>query len=165
MFRSGRELAVAPTLQLAFHCEEMNNLWHSGKAMDRFHAYLEFQQILIHVTEAHTSLKEDSQMLIQRTKEYIDEHSNENLTVELLAGMAGLSPKYYVDLFKRRYGMSTTDYISGLRINRAKQFMASTDLRLRDIAHQVGYQDEFYFSRKFKNRRRIPFGIYEQPPP
>ncbi|MGG4482270.1 AraC family transcriptional regulator [Paenibacillus illinoisensis] len=160
LFRSGRELAVAPTLQLAFHCEEMNNLWHSGKAMDRFHAYLEFQQILVYVTEAHTSLKEDSQMLIQRTKEYIDEHSNENLTVELLAGMAGLSPKYYVDLFKRRYGMSTTDYISGLRINRAKQFMASTDLRLRDIAHQVGYQDEFYFSRKFKKIVGVSPSVY-----
>lgn len=160
LFRSGRELAVAPTLQLAFHCEEMNNLWHSGKAMDRFHAYLEFQQILVHITEAHTSLKEDSQMLIQRTKEYIDEHSNENLTVELLAGMAGLSPKYYVDLFKRRYGMSTTDYISGLRINRAKQFMASTDLRLRDIAHQVGYQDEFYFSRKFKKIVGVSPSVY-----
>ena len=160
LFRSGRELAVAPTLQLAFHCEEMNNLWHSGKAMDRFHAYLEFQQILVHITEAHTSLKEDSQMLIQRTKEYIDEHSNENLTVELLAAMAGLSPKYYVDLFKRRYGMSTTDYISGLRINRAKQFMASTDLRLRDIAHQVGYQDEFYFSRKFKKIVGVSPSVY-----
>ncbi|MFK0523774.1 AraC family transcriptional regulator [Paenibacillus illinoisensis] len=160
LFQSGRELAVAPTLQLAFHCEEMNNLWHSGKAMDRFHAHLEFQQVLVHVTEAHTPLKEDSQMLIQRTKEYIDEHSNENLTVELLAGMAGLSPKYYVDLFKRRYGMSTTDYISGLRINRAKQFMASTDLRLRDIAHQVGYQDEFYFSRKFKKIVGVSPSVY-----
>ncbi|MGG4131307.1 AraC family transcriptional regulator [Paenibacillus illinoisensis] len=160
LFRSGRELAVASTLQLAFHCEEMNNLWHSGKAMDRFHAHLEFQQVLAHVTEAQTPLKEDSQMLIQRTKEYIDEHSNENLTVELLAGMAGLSPKYYVDLFKRRYGMSTTDYISGLRINRAKQFMASTDLRLRDIAHQVGYQDEFYFSRKFKKIVGVSPSVY-----
>ena len=160
LFRSGRELVVASTLQLAFRCEEMNNLWHSGKAMDRFHAHLEFQQFLIHVTAAHAPLKEDSQMLIQRTKEYIDEHSNENLTVELLAGMAGLSPKYYVDLFKRRYGMSTTDYISGLRINRAKQFMASTDLRLRDIAHQVGYQDEFYFSRKFKKIVGVSPSVY-----
>lgn len=160
LFRSGRELAVASALQLAFHCEEMNNLWHSGKAMDRFHAHLEFQQVLAHVTEAQTPLKEDSQMLIQRTKEYIDEHSKENLTVELLAGMAGLSPKYYVDLFKRRYGMSTTDYISGLRINRAKQFMASTDLRLRDIAHLVGYQDEFYFSRKFKKIVGVSPSVY-----
>lgn len=160
LFRSGRELAVASTLQLAFRCEEMNNFWHSGKPMGRYHAYLEFLQFLVHVTEAHTPLKEDSQMLIQRTKEYIDEHSNENLTVELLAGMAGLSPKYYVDLFKRRYGMSTTDYISGLRINRAKQFMASTDLRLRDIAHQVGYQDEFYFSRKFKKIVGVSPSVY-----
>ncbi|MEK4437560.1 MULTISPECIES: AraC family transcriptional regulator [Paenibacillus] len=160
LFRSGRELAVASTLQLAFRCEEMNTFWHSGKPMGRYHAYLEFLQFLVHVTEAHTPLKEDSQMLIQRTKEYIDEHSNENLTVELLAGMAGLSPKYYVDLFKRRYGMSTTDYISGLRINRAKQFMASTDLRLRDIAHQVGYQDEFYFSRKFKKIVGVSPSVY-----
>ncbi|MFS0871915.1 AraC family transcriptional regulator [Paenibacillus xylanilyticus] len=160
LFQSGRELAAASTLQLAFHCEELNNLWHSGKAMGRFHAHLEFLQFLVHVTEAHAPLKEDSQMLIQRTKEYIDEHSNENLTVEFLAGMAGLSPKYYVDLFKRRYGMSTTDYISGLRINRAKQFMAGTDLRLRDIAHQVGYQDEFYFSRKFKKLVGVSPSVY-----
>ncbi|MFJ2044871.1 AraC family transcriptional regulator [Paenibacillus taichungensis] len=160
MFRSGKELAVSPTVQLSFMCEEIHNLWHSGRAMGQFQAHVQFLQLLASLTEASPPLKEDSQMMIQRTKDYIDEHSNENLTVEYLAGMAGLSPKYYVDLFKRRYGMSTTDYISSLRINRAKQLMAGTEMRLRDIAHQVGYQDEFYFSRKFKKAMGISPSVY-----
>ncbi|GIQ63873.1 hypothetical protein PACILC2_24410 [Paenibacillus cisolokensis] len=42
------------------------------------------------------------------------------------------------------------DYLTDLRINRAKRYLAETEERLRDIALKVGYSDEFYFSRKFK---------------
>jgi len=160
LFRSAKELAVSSTIQLAVTCEEIYNLWHSGKALARFHGQLEFLQLLEDLAQTPRPQKADSQMLIQRTKEYIDEHFNENLTVEHLAGIAGLSPKYYVDLFKRRYGTSTTDYLSSLRINRAKQLMAGTDMRLRDIAHQIGYQDEFYFSRKFKKIVGVSPSVY-----
>jgi len=83
-------------------------------------------------------------------REYMDRHYNEPLSIKQLAQMANISPKYFVDLFKKTYGQSAMDYLTDLRINRAKRYLAESGERLRDIALKVGYSDEFYFSRKFK---------------
>ncbi|GAA0134018.1 hypothetical protein YSY43_08580 [Paenibacillus sp. YSY-4.3] len=85
-------------------------------------------------------------------KQYMEEHFHEPLTIAQLAEMANISPKYFVDLFKKSFGKSAMKYLSELRINQAKRYLLSSgeQLRLRDIAQMVGYSDEFYFSRKFK---------------
>ncbi|MDT2273884.1 AraC family transcriptional regulator [Paenibacillus larvae] len=95
----------------------------------------------------------------------MDNHYNENLTIEQLAHMAEVSPKYFVDLFKKTYGKSAMDYVTEVRVNSAKKLMVRSDARLRDIAHQVGYNDEFYFSRKFKRGWYVAKCLYEKPPP
>jgi ABC-type Fe3+-hydroxamate transport system, periplasmic component len=87
---------------------------------------------------------------LAKIREYMDRHYNEPLSIRQLAQMANVSPKYFVDLFKKTYGQSAMDYLTDLRINRAKRYLAETEERLRDIALKVGYSDEFYFSRKFK---------------
>jgi AraC family transcriptional regulator, transcriptional activator for feuABC-ybbA operon len=87
---------------------------------------------------------------LAKIREYMDQHYNEPLSIRQLAQMANISPKYFVDLFKKTYGQSAMDYLTDLRINRAKRYLAESGERLRDIAAKVGYSDEFYFSRKFK---------------
>ncbi|AIQ59400.1 ABC transporter substrate-binding protein [Paenibacillus borealis] len=89
-------------------------------------------------------------------REYIAEHYHEPLTLNQLAGMAGLRPKYFGELFKKTFGQSTMDYLTGLRISRAKQYLQESDYLLREIAQKVGYSDEFYFSRKFKKETGVP---------
>lgn len=83
-------------------------------------------------------------------KAFMEAHYHEPLTIGQLALAAGISPKYFVDLFKKTYGQSAMDYLTDLRINRAKRYLSETGERLKDIAQKVGYSDEFYFSRKFK---------------
>lgn len=83
-------------------------------------------------------------------KEFMDQHYDEPLSIAQLAKMANISPKYFVDLFKKTYGISAMDYLTSVRINHAKRYLAESEARLRDIALKVGYKDEFYFSRKFK---------------
>ncbi|WP_019419409.1 ABC transporter substrate-binding protein [Paenibacillus sp. OSY-SE] len=87
---------------------------------------------------------------LMEIREFMDQHYNEPLCIGQLAQMANISPKYFVDLFKKTYGQSAMDYLTDLRINRAKRYLAESGERLRDIALKVGYKDEFYFSRKFK---------------
>ncbi|GIP56668.1 AraC family transcriptional regulator [Paenibacillus sp. FSL W8-0186] len=89
---------------------------------------------------------------LSEIKQYMEEHFHEPLTIAQLAEMANVSPKYFVDLFKKSFGKSAMKYLSELRINQAKRYLLSGEgqLRLRDIAQMVGYSDEFYFSRKFK---------------
>ncbi|MEK8129134.1 AraC family transcriptional regulator [Paenibacillus filicis] len=92
----------------------------------------------------------DPKTSLVEIREFMDQHYNEPLSIGQLAEMANISPKYFVDLFKKTYGQSAMDYITDLRINRAKRYLAESGDRLRDIALKVGYSDEFYFSRKFK---------------
>lgn len=89
---------------------------------------------------------------LSEIKQYMEEHFHEPLSIGQLAEMANISPKYFVDLFKKNFGQSAMKYLSELRINEAKRYLLSAgeQLRLRDIALKVGYSDEFYFSRKFK---------------
>lgn len=87
---------------------------------------------------------------------YMAQHFHEPLSIEQLAGMAGLKPKYFSDLFKKTYGQSMMDYLTDLRISRAKQYLYESDYLLREIAQKVGYSDEFYFSRKFKKETGMP---------
>lgn len=89
---------------------------------------------------------------LSEIKQYMEKHFHEPLSIGQLAEMANISPKYFVDLFKKNFGQSAMKYLSELRINEAKRYLLSAgeQLRLRDIALKVGYSDEFYFSRKFK---------------
>lgn len=152
----------SPTEPLLPLCEKVHYYWHSEQELGHFRSQLEFHKVLYYLAQWTNKQTEDSNSSLQRTKLYIDEHYSENLTLERLAAMAGLSQKYFVDVFKKRYGMSTIDYITQLRMNTAKRMMTTSDLRLRDIAHYVGYHDEFYFSRKFKKAVGISPSLYMQ---
>ncbi|RED85202.1 helix-turn-helix domain-containing protein [Cohnella phaseoli] len=97
---------------------------------------------------------------LEKIREYVAEHYDEPLTLEQLAGMTSLSPKYFGELFKKQFGQSVTDYVTEVRISQAKRYLRDTDGLLRDIARKVGYADEFYFSRKFKKEVGVPPSAY-----
>jgi len=97
---------------------------------------------------------------LEKIREYMAEHYDEPLTLDQLAGMTSLSPKYFGELFKKHFGQSVTDYLTEVRIYQAKRYLRDTDGLLRDIARKVGYNDEFYFSRKFKKEVGVPPSAY-----
>lgn len=84
-------------------------------------------------------------------REYIDQSFAEALTLQQMADHFYMSPNHLNELFKERYGMTAMAYVTERRITMAKFLLARNVYRVRDIAHKVGYDDEFYFSRKFKH--------------
>lgn len=147
----------APTLVL---CEILYGKSRSELRTERLLAQAAFHELLCGVAANIRRLPDDPRAALERTKAYIDNHFNENLTIGKLARMADISAKYYVDLFKKTYGQSTIDYITEVRIRHAKRMMLQADARLREIAQQVGYSDEFYFSRKFKQQIGVAPTVY-----
>ncbi|WP_151734609.1 helix-turn-helix domain-containing protein [Paenibacillus tengchongensis] len=93
---------------------------------------------------------------IQDIRDYIVRNYDQPLPIRELAEMAGLSPNYFGELFKKNYGLSPLDYLTEVRLSKAKQYLQESGYLLREIAHKVGYSDEFYFSRKFKKAFGIP---------
>lgn len=76
--------------------------------------------------------------------------SHERLTIEELAALAGVSPGYLGEQFKARTGESIHRYLMRLRIERAREMMATTDRSVTDIALRCGFEDSSYFARVFR---------------
>ena len=95
--------------------------------------------------------------LIQEAKLYIDAHfSDPELKMNQVAAKFNISPGHFSTVFSQEIGETFRDYITNLRINRAKELLRSTDLKSSEIATQVGYNDPHYFSTVFKKNTGLP---------
>lgn len=88
---------------------------------------------------------------LQVTMQYMRDNYMHEIKLEKLAELAGMHPSYYSQLFKSRMYKNPIEYVTHLRMNRAKELLMTSDMRIRDVARSVGYRDEFYFSRRFRN--------------
>lgn len=80
---------------------------------------------------------------------YIKNKYDEKITLRTAAERFYLNTAYLGQLFKRKTGVSFNDYISQLRMNRAKQLLLTTQKCISEIASEIGYDDPNYFSAKF----------------
>lgn len=87
---------------------------------------------------------------VRRAQTMIEEHYQEDLTMEYIAERVNLSPYYFSKIFKAQAGENFIDYLTKLRTNRAKELMKDNQLSLKEICYSVGYKDPNYFSRVFK---------------
>jgi AraC-like DNA-binding protein len=82
--------------------------------------------------------------------QYIEAAYQEELSVDSLAEMAGLSRFHFSRLFKELTGRSVTEYVNGVRIARAEYLLYNTTMTVSEIAVASGFHDIYYFSRIFK---------------
>jgi AraC-like DNA-binding protein len=92
----------------------------------------------------------EADMRLKLTLDYLQNHYQEEIRIDTLAEIAQFHPSYYSQLFKQAMDKSPVTFLTHLRVNRAKEMLLLTDKPVRDIAAEVGYKDEFYFSRRFK---------------
>ncbi|RKN84764.1 AraC family transcriptional regulator [Paenibacillus ginsengarvi] len=154
------EVPIYPEQQIGALCELVYGSSRHDNSLERFRGQSAFQELLYWIAKQTRRRTTDSRAAIDRTKAYIDSHYGESITIDQLARMAEISSKYYVDLFKRTYGLSAIDYLTEVRVTAAKRLMARSGALLRNIAQQVGYGDEFYFSRKFKQETGVSPTVY-----
>ncbi|MBP1906741.1 AraC-like DNA-binding protein [Paenibacillus turicensis] len=82
---------------------------------------------------------------------YMKSHYKEDITMEELAARAGMQASYFSQRFKQYTGKTPLQYLSSIRMNRAKEILLGSEYStIREVARLVGYRDEFYFSRRFK---------------
>ena len=89
--------------------------------------------------------------LIHQTKEYLEHHyMNPDLSLNEVAAQVNLSASHFSVVFSQETGQTFKEYLTEIRINKAKELLRMTSLRSADIAYQVGYNDPHYFSSVFK---------------
>ena len=95
--------------------------------------------------------KTSNHHLVQTAKKYIDQHYSEpSLSLSTIAENIGTSPGYLSKMFKANEKVSFVEYLNNLRVARAKELLADTDTKVRDIAQSIGFYSEQNFFRVFK---------------
>jgi len=87
---------------------------------------------------------------VYQALEYIDTHYMHPITLPQLSGQAGLSPDYFSRLFKEQVGLGPMQYVKVYRVGRACDLLGAATAPVREIATQVGIEDENYFARIFR---------------
>jgi len=82
--------------------------------------------------------------------DYISENFCKKIYIEKLSDMIGVSADYFTKMFKDSIGKTPIEYINGLRINRAMQLLAETELPMAEIAESTGFCNPNYFHKIFK---------------
>lgn len=90
------------------------------------------------------------QRLVQEIRAYLDQNYAQEMTLQHIAERFFISRENVSRKFKQITGENLSDYLTGLRVDKAKALLQNTNLRLVQIAELVGYEDEKYFSRVFK---------------
>lgn len=88
--------------------------------------------------------------VLDRAQGYIQDRFTEDLSLEDVADFVHLNAHYFSKIFKQQTGSTFIDYVTKLRIDKAKFLMGSEDLSLKEVCYKVGYNDPNYFSRVFK---------------
>jgi AraC-like DNA-binding protein/ligand-binding sensor protein len=88
--------------------------------------------------------------VITRAKQYIQEHQADDLSLGEVAKAVNTSTFYFCKIFKKTTGLNFTDYVSRVRIEKARNLLLNPNLRISEIAYEVGFQSLTHFNRVFK---------------
>lgn len=121
--------------------------------------------ILCELVENCSGVQPVANESIERAIQYMEEHVNQNISLDELAKTVNLSKFYFNRYFKKHMGMTPHQYFINLRIQNAKRLLATTHDSIESVAEQCGFDNASNFIRVFKQRagmtptafRKIPF--------
>jgi AraC-like DNA-binding protein len=96
---------------------------------------------------------------VTRVREWLDAHSEQNVSIRSLAGLAGLSPYYLVRVFRHHVGLPPHRYQTIVRVNRARKLLM-LGASLSDVAYRTGFCDQSHLTRCFKRTVGATPGSY-----
>lgn len=88
--------------------------------------------------------------MISNIQKYIQNHIEERLTLNEISAVFGLSPNYLSALFKKTCGIGFSEYITQMKVSRAKNMLLEQDMKIYEVADHLGFESAFYFSKVFK---------------
>jgi two-component system, response regulator YesN len=92
---------------------------------------------------------------MQKIEEYLRSHFQEDINLQDIADRFFLNRDYISRKFKQEFNETITDYLTKIRIEKAKELLGNPTKKIYEIAYQVGYQNEKYFSKVFKKQTGV----------
>lgn len=93
-----------------------------------------------------------SRRALTRILDFVNDQLAHKLSLEEIAGVAGLSPSHFIALFKQSTGTAPHQYVMNQRIEKAKQLLTRTKLPIAEIAARTGFADQSHLTRVLRSR-------------
>jgi two-component system response regulator YesN len=87
---------------------------------------------------------------IKQALQLMESNHNKRIYLNWIAREVALSTSHFEYLFKKETGQSFQSYLKNLRLNKARQLLENSQLRISEVAYQVGYLNASSFTREFK---------------
>ncbi|MEK7833907.1 MAG: helix-turn-helix domain-containing protein [Acidobacteriota bacterium] len=84
--------------------------------------------------------------------DYLDSNYGEKIAAPQAAAMVGMSQSHFMRFFKQAAGVTFVDYLTHLRVSKARQLLRDHTLSIAEISNLVGFSDQSYFDKRFKER-------------
>lgn len=132
--------------------EEIKMRIHSTQQMfqymkELFTEAMKFRDSLSH--DKYSSLLEEAQKYVQQN------YSSNEISLNMVASHVGISPSYFSTIFRQEAGSTFTEYLTEIRMEKAKELLRCTNKKTSEIAYDIGYKDAHYFSYIFKKTQGL----------
>jgi len=104
----------------------------------------------------------NSRKIIREVKEYVQQHLDQNVTLQEVAEKVYLNAQYLSYLFKYETGQNYVDFVTEERMNKAKMLLKDTNLKIREVSVMCGYTHEKYFMSVFKQNVGVTPSQYRE---
>ena len=137
-------------------------LAESGKNMESAIAYAKKMiSQAIEIRDQNSGNKNRS--ILKIAVDFIDSHyMDEEISLNTVANVANVSSNHFSALFSQNMGQTFIEYLTSLRMNKAKELLRCTGMRSSEIAGEIGYKDAHYFSYLFKKTQGMTPSDYRK---
>ncbi|MBP7142428.1 MAG: AraC family transcriptional regulator [Opitutaceae bacterium] len=156
-------LHLEPEMSFVQAFEKVLTVLHAGQAYrDLVQASCALHQLLGEICRLACNQKEGPESVetrLGRTLEVLRNNLGMHVSIRELAAIAKMSHAYYASQFRRHTGESPRSFINKLKIEKACEYLRTTNAKIETVAHLLGCDDPFYFCRLFKRLTgRTPSG-------
>lgn len=136
--------------ELVARCGDFQKMTEVFSTVERTKGYLtNVYETVIELRETVARKKYSS--LLKDARNYIEQnYDNEEISLNTVAASVNLSPNHFSTIFSQETGQTFIEFLTCVRMEKAKELLRSTSMKTAEIAYAVGYKDAHYFSYLFK---------------
>lgn len=126
------------------------------KMMQKIHSLSEIKKYVVRLLNEAIELRDAesgrrySDLIAAAKKEIENHYMTEEISLNTVEISVGMSPSYFSSIFSKEAGKTFVEYLTEVRIEKAKEFLMCSSMKTSEIGYEVGYKDPHYFSYIFK---------------
>ncbi|MGM7636594.1 helix-turn-helix domain-containing protein [Bacillus sp. Hm123] len=122
-------------------------------ALQKSNTIYNFQTLLLQINNVYEGYERHAkQHTFEDIVQYVKKYAHHNLTRDLVAKRFGYNANYFSESFKKEVGWGFNEFLSHIRLEKAKLLLLSSSQTIQEVARNVGYRDSLYLSRKFSQQ-------------